>query len=196
MVHLLNIFVVIIFAIAYLPQLRTTSKTTSVEGVSTMFWYCVSVSTAISLYNLLLTGSGEWYVYLGQIINAGVAFILFVWINSKKLTSELTLLVAIGHVLLMYIVLAMFPLPLVQLLATIAIIVAYVDQINHFIKTKNAEGTNPLLYFFFALGLVLLLAIMILTNASFHIMITESANILLLLVCGVLSIKYRKRQGE
>jgi len=192
MVHLLNIFVVIIFAIAYLPQLRTTSKTTSVEGVSTMFWYCVSVSTAISLYNLLLTGSGEWYVYLGQIINAGVAFILFVWINNKKLTSELTLLVAIGHVLLMYIVLAMFPLPLVQLLATIAIIVAYVDQIKHFIKTKNAEGTNPLLYFFFALGLALLLGIMFLTNASFHIMITESANILLLLVCGVLSIKYRK----
>lgn len=192
MVHLLNIFVVIIFAIAYIPQLRTTSKTTSVEGVSTMFWYCVSVSTAISLYNLLLTGSGEWYVYLGQIINAGVAFILFVWINSKKLTSELTLLVVIGHVLLMYIVLAMFPLPLVQLLATIAIVVAYVDQIKHFIKTKNAEGTNPLLYFFFALGLVLLLVIMILTNASFHIMITESANIILLLVCGVLSIKYRK----
>uniref|UniRef100_UPI00066D0A21 PQ-loop domain-containing transporter n=1 Tax=Staphylococcus capitis TaxID=29388 RepID=UPI00066D0A21 len=131
------------------------------------------VSTAISLYNLLLTGTGEWYVYLGQIINAGVAFILFVWINNKKLTSELTLLVAIGHVLLMYIVLAMFPLPLVQLLATIAIIIAYVDQIKHFIKTKNAEGTNPLLYFFFALGLALLLVIMILTNASFHIMITE-----------------------
>lgn len=192
MVHLLNIFVVVIFAIAYIPQLRTTSKTTSVEGVSTMFWYCVSVSTAISLYNLLLTGSGEWYVYLGQIINAGVAFILFVWINNKKLTSELTLLVAIGHVLLMYIVLAMFPLPLVQLLATIAIIVAYVDQIKHFIKTKNAEGTNPLLYFFFALGLTLLLVIMILTNASFHIMITETVNIILLLVCGVLSIKYRK----
>ena len=190
--HLLNIFVVIIFAIAYLPQLRTTSKTTSVEGVSTLFWYCVSVSTAISLYNLLLTGSGEWYVYLGQIINAGVAFILFVWINNKKLTSELTLLVAIGHVLLMYIVLTLFPLPLVQLLATIAIIVAYVDQIKHFIKTKNAEGTNPLLYFFFALGLTLLLIIMILTNASFHIMITETANIILLLVCGVLSMKYRK----
>lgn len=192
MVHLLNIFVVVIFSIAYIPQLKTTYKTESVEGVSTMFWYCVSVSTAISLYNLLLTGSGEWYVYLGQIINAGVAFILFVWINNKKLTSELTLLVAIGHVLLMYIVLAMLPLPLVQLLATIAIIVAYVDQIKHFIKTKNAEGTNPLLYFFFALGLVLLLIIMILTNASFHIMITESANIILLLVCGVLSIKYRK----
>lgn len=192
MVHLLNIFVVVIFSIAYIPQLKTTYKTTSVEGVSTLFWYCVSVSTAISLYNLLLTGSGEWYVYLGQIINAGVAFILFVWINNKKLTSELTLLVAIGHVLLMYIVLTLFPLPLVQLLATIAIIVAYVDQIKHFVKTKNAEGTNPLLYFFFALGLTLLLAIMILTNASFHIMITESANILLLLICGVLSIKYRK----
>lgn len=192
MLHLLNTLVVIIFSIAYLPQLKTTYKTKSVEGVSTLFWYCISVSTGISLYNLLLTGTGDWLVYLGQIINATVAFVLFVWINKKKLTIEQSLLITVGHILTMYIALVVLPLPMNQLIATIAVIVAYVDQIKHFVKTKNAEGTNPLLYFFFALGLTLLLTIMFLTNASFHIMITEVVNITLLLVCGVLSTKYKK----
>lgn len=189
---ILNILVVIILTYAYVPQLRTTFSTKSVDGVSVMFWYFISVSTAISLYNLLLSGSGEWYIYLGQIINASIALILFIWINLKKLTLEQTMLITAGHILTLFIALEIFPLAMTQLLATFAILSAYLDQIKHFYKTKKADGTNPKLYFYFALGLTLLVIIMFLTHVSVHVIITELINIALLLICGIYSHKLLK----
>lgn len=189
---LLNIAVVIILTHAYVPQLRTTYKTKIAEGVSPLFWLLISLSTSYSLFNLLATGDATWYTYLGQIINATVALVLFIWITKLKYRWEVTVFVSLLYIFMNGYVYITFNLEVTQTIATIAIIIAYIDQVVHFIKSKNAEGTNPLLYFYFALGLSLLMIIMITTGASIHVIITEAVNISLLIVCGCLSKKYKQ----
>ncbi len=191
---LLNIAVTVIFVIAYVPQLKETYYAKTVKGVSLYFWLLVSLSTSYSLYNLLITGNAEWYVYLGQFINAIVAFILFVWVNKIKFGWGNASVYTLVYVLFNFSLHTLLNLELSQAVATIAIIAAYIDQLLHFYKTKSAEGTNPLLYFFFALGLSLLVVIMVLTQASIHVIITECFNITLLLVCGVWSIILKKER--
>lgn len=189
---LLNIAVVIILTHAYVPQLRTTYKTSSAEGVSPFFWILISLSTSYSLFNLLVTGDATWYMYLGQFINATVALVLFIWITKLKYRWEVTVFVSLLYIFMNGYVYITFNLEVTQTIATIAIIIAYIDQVVHFIKSKNAEGTNPLLYFYFALGLSLLMIIMIRTGASIHVIVTEAVNISLLIVCGCLSKKYKQ----
>jgi len=189
---LLNIAVVVILTHAYVPQLRTTYKTRTAEGVSPFFWLLISLSTSYSLFNILATGQSDWFTYLGQFINATVAFILFVWITKLKYRWEVTLFVTLLYVLINLYVHSVVTLELSQSIATIAIIAAYFDQILHFIKNKNSVGTNPLLYLYFALGLILLTTIMFMTSVSIYVIITELVNITLLLICGILSKKYQQ----
>ena len=189
---LLNIAVVVILTHAYVPQLRTTYKTRTAEGVSPFFWLLISLSTSYSLFNILATGQADWFTYLGQFINATVALVLFIWITKLKYRWEVTVFVSLLYIFMNGYVYITFNLEVTQTIATIAIIIAYIDQVVHFIKSKNAEGTNPLLYFYFALGLSLLMIIMITTGASIHVIITEAVNISLLIVCGCLSKKYKQ----
>lgn len=189
---LLNIAVVIILTHAYVPQLRTTYKTKTAEGVSPFFWLLISLSTSYSLFNILATGQADWFTYLGQFINATVAFILFVWITKLKYRWEVTLFVILFYVFINLYVHSMVTLELSQSIATIAIIAAYFDQILHFIKNKNSVGTNPLLYLYFALGLILLTIIMFMTSVTIYVIVTELVNITLLLICGDLSKKYQQ----
>ncbi|QSN68531.1 hypothetical protein JTZ62_05070 [Mammaliicoccus sciuri] len=189
---LLNIAVVIILTHAYVPQLRTTYKTRTAEGVSPLFWLLISLSTSYSLFNILATGQADWFTYLGQFINATVAFILFVWITKLKYRWEVTLFVTLLYVFMNLYVHNVVTLELSQSIATIAIIAAYFDQILHFIKNKNAVGTNPLLYLYFALGLILLTIIMFMTSVTIYVIVTELVNITLLLICGALSKKYQQ----
>lgn len=193
--HIVSLFsyiVPIMFLIAYAPQLFTTYKTKNATGVSSLFWFLVSLSTAYSLFNILKTGDGTWFTYFGQFINAGVAYILVFWTNKIK-TGYLnaiaitTIYTVIGSCLFILV-----NLEVSQTIATIAIVLAYIDQIIHFIKKKDSQGTNPLLYLFFSLGLCMLVVTMLLTNVTHQAVFTECANILLLLVCSLLSRKYSK----
>lgn len=184
---ILNIVALIILAHAYVPQLKTTFRTKATEGVSPFFWLLISLSTSYSLFNLLATGNAEWYSYLGQFLNAGVAFILFIWLTKLKHSGIITVCMTLLYILLNYNIYNMFVLEVTQTIATIAIILAYIDQIVHFIRTKRADGTNPFLYYYFALGLSVLVSIMFMTDVSFHVILTELVNIVLLLVCGIMS---------
>lgn len=184
---ILNILALVILTHAYVPQLKTTFKTRATEGVSIFFWLLISLSTSYSLFNLLATGNAEWYTYLAQFINAGVALLLFVWITGLRVRWELTLFITLLYIFLNVYAYQSLPLVVTQTVATIAVILAYVDQIAHFIRTKRADGTNPFLYYYFALGLSVLLSIMFMTDVSMHVIVTELVNITLLLVCGIMS---------
>lgn len=189
---ILNIAALIILAHAYVPQLKTTYKTRSVEGVSLFFWVLISLSTSYSLFNLLATGNAEWYTYLAQFINAGIAFLLFIWITRLRFQWEITLLIVLFYVFGNAYIYQTLPLEITQSIASIAVVLAYIDQIAHFMRTKNADGTNPYLYYYFALGLTLLVTIMFMTEVSFHVIATELINIILLGVCGIMSQKLEK----
>ena len=84
----LNLLVVLIFATAYYNQLKSIFYSKNLTGISSMFWYLVSFSTLFSLLNVLRTGNAEWYIYLGQFINAGVALIIVIWINFRRLETN------------------------------------------------------------------------------------------------------------
>ena len=176
----LNLLVVLIFVTAYYNQLKSIFYSKNLTGISSMFWYLVSFSTLFSLLNVLRTGNAEWYIYLGQFINAGVALIIVIWLNFKRLEK----LVIFSHL----------SLEVSQTVATVSIVLAYIDQIIHFIRKKTSEGANPLLYLFFAIGLSLLVTIFSLTGVSIHIIITEVANICLLLTCFILAKVYSKNK--
>lgn len=188
----LNIAIIAIFTLAYVPQLKTTATTKSTDGVSPFFWALVSLSTSYSLYNVIATGNAEWYVYVGQIINAGIAVLLFAWITGLRYRLVPTLLIVTVYAVINFAVHQAVSLETSQSIATAAIILAYVDQLAHFIRKRNAEGTNPKLYFMFAQGLALLTVVMAVTDVSIHVIITELVNITLLLICGVLSHRLQK----
>lgn len=184
----LNIVLLILLTAAFLPQSVALFKTKVADGVSPFFWPLISLPTAYSLFNLLASGNGEWYVYLGQILNAGMSFILFarvLYIRHGMSVKGVSLLIA--YMAINGTVYCLTSLEVSQSIATAAIVAAYVWQIIHFARKRTADGTKPSLYFLFAAGLALLVVIMVLTNASIYVIITEVVNIILLLICGTMS---------
>ncbi|MDT0700330.1 PQ-loop domain-containing transporter [Staphylococcus chromogenes] len=193
----LNIAVVIIFAVAYIPQILTTFKANKSDGVSPMFWFLVGFSTLISLFNLLETGEAPWYVYMGQFINTTIAVCFALWFNylENKKSGLILYLCPLLYVILIYSLIFHNIVYLSQIFASIWIVLAYMFQIKHFIKAKTSAGVNPLLFLLFAIGITLLTIIMYLTNASLHIIITEIINVVLLLTCFILTIYYNKQNN-
>ncbi|MDY3698781.1 MAG: PQ-loop domain-containing transporter [Staphylococcus hyicus] len=194
-VNYLNVAVVIIFAIAYIPQIITTFKTTVSNGVSLLFWFYVGASTLTSLFNLLETGEAPWYVYMGQFINTFIALCFALWFNylHNRERSILMYLLPLTYVILVYVLVFYNDVYISQIFASIWIIMAYIFQIKHFVKVKSSEGVNPSLFILFAAGITLLTITMYLTNASMFIIITEIINVILLLACFALTIYYSKK---
>ena len=172
----LNLLVVLIFATAYYNQLKSIFYSKNLTGISSMFWYLVSFSTLFSLLNVLRTGNAEWYIYLGQFINAGVALIIVIWLNFKRLEKPIAVIFSLLYILLALVIFSHLSLEVSQTVATVSIVLAYIDQIIHFIRKKS-----------------LLVTIFSLTGVSIHIIITEVANICLLLTCFVLAKVYSKK---
>ncbi|EKI4464089.1 hypothetical protein PCV68_001068 [Staphylococcus pseudintermedius] len=192
--HMLNILVVAIFMIGYLPQVYTTIKCKQHKGVSTSFWYYVAVSTSITLHNMIVTGEAEWYMYMGQIVNALFAVIFFVYFNhmrNKHYKARYIAFVA-AYLLVTPMATNLLDVSHSQIVASVAIVAAYVSQLKHFYINKTSEGTNPLLYGLFATGILVLILVLLLTGASTHVIITESINVGLLLVCYVAAVIYKK----
>lgn len=184
----LNLVLLTLLTAAFLPQSVALFKTKVADGVSPFFWLLISLSTSYSLFNLLSSGNGEWYSYLGQIINAGMSFIILarvLYIRYGVSVKGLAFLIA--YMVVNGTVYYFTSLEVSQSIATAAIVAAYVDQLIHFARKRTADGTKPSLYFLFAAGLALLVVIMVLTNASIYVVITEVVNIILLLICGTMS---------
>lgn len=194
--HMLNILVVLIFIIGYLPQIYTTLKYKTNRGVSTSFWFYIATATSITLRNIIETGEAEWYMYMGQIVNTSFACMFFLYFNHAHNKNNKTKYVLF---ILTYLVVVPFITNNVgvshsQALASLAIILAYLSQLKHFYKVKTSEGTNPLLYGLFAVGLLDLILLLLLTGASPHTVITESVNVALLFICYVVAVYYRPKE--
>ena len=86
------------------------------------------------------------------------------------------------------------PYDIIQNVSTVMILVAYMIQIFKFKKLETSAGTDVLLYLLFALGMTILLTQMILTHVPNTVIVTETTNIILLLTCAFLSVKYKNKQ--
>lgn len=187
---LLNILSSLILIIAYVPQITELRKTKNADGVSNLFWVFISLSTSYSLFNLFVTDA-HYYVMITQFFNAVIAF--YVLQKVLKLKSKDWLPYLLFYIVVNLVLYLSFPIEITQNIATIAIVLAYLDQVYHFVKNKDATGTNPIMYLLFSTALILLTISMSISGVHIFIVITEFTNSVLLLVCLILSIVYRRK---
>lgn len=180
----------ILYIVGYFPGARAMYKDKSVEGVSQFFWEFVLTTVSFSFYTLVITSADMLnLVVVGG--NMVLALVMLTWKNILR-HSYLGILYTILYVvanLIIYFVLGL-PLAVLQTIATIAIVLAYIDQIIRFITRKTSKGTSPYLYLILGLAILFLVLNLIMTNAYTHVIITELANMILILICFSLSIKY------
>lgn len=187
---LLNILSSFILIVAYVPQITELRKTKNADGVSNLFWVSISLSTSYSLFNLFVTDT-HYYVMITQFFNAAIAF--YVLQKVLRLKSSDWLPWVLFYIVINLLLYLSFPVEITQNIATIAIVLAYLDQIYHFVKNKDATGTNPIMYLLFSTALILLTISMSISGVNVFIIITEVTNSVLLLICLILSIIYRKK---
>lgn len=181
----------VILVIGYFPQLKTLYKSSSIKGVSLLFWFLVSMSVKITLYNLLIHDS-VWYVSIPQLLNALIAVIILVWVAYKKKGFLFSLLTLFVYIITAYLF-TVFNSDFSQHVATAFIVMAYIIQIVYLLKLKTSEGVNPFLFIFIGLAL-LIMAINIYTMTNYPLAAsTEIANMILVITIVFIVYKYKKK---
>lgn len=181
----------VILVIGYFPQLKTLYKSSSIKGVSLLFWFLVSMSVKITLYNLLIHDS-VWYVSIPQLLNALIAIIILVWVAYKKKGFLFSLLTLFVYIITAYLF-TVFNSDFSQHVATAFIVMAYIIQIVYLLKLKTSEGVNPFLFIFIGLAL-LIMAINIYTMTNYPLAAsTEIANMILVITIVFIVYKYKKK---
>lgn len=191
LVYILTIVASIGLMIAYIPQITELRKVKNANGISHMFWVFISLSTSYSMFNLYATFANP-FVLFAQTVNSIAAYLILIKVASLKYSSLKAILFVSIYTSLNFIVYMFLSVEVTQTIASIAIVLAYIDQITYFIKNKNSTGTNPVMYLIFSISILLIATSMILSNAHSYIIATELINATLLAICLVLSIKYKK----
>lgn len=193
MEFIVGLLVSIIFIVAYGTQIKTLFKSKDLSGVSLWFWVFIVTPVTFTFIHLVSSGA-EWHISIPQLINAvlGLFILSFVSLMSKNLLKVLLFWVMMVIIILSPTIFSI-PYDIVQNVSTTMIIIAYIVQIVKFKKLETSAGTDLFLYLFFALGMSILLAQMIITHVPLTVIVTESSNILLLLVCASLNLKYKQK---
>lgn len=181
--------------IAYIPQTTELIKVKNADGISHFFWVFISLSTSYSMFNLYVTFA-HGFILFAQTINAVAAFLILIRVASLKYNNLKSILFISIYTTLNFIFYILGTVELAQTIASIAIVLAYIDQIIYFIKNKKSTGTNPLMYLIFSLSILMLAVSMILSETHLYITTTELINAVLLSVCLLLSIKYKNKSVE
>lgn len=191
---IVGLLVSIIFTLAYGAQIRTLFQSKDLSGVSLWFWVFIATPVTFTFIHLVSSGA-DWHVSIPQLINAvlGLFILSFVSFMSKNLLKVLLFWLMMIVIILSPTVFSI-PYNIIQNVSTVMILVAYMIQIFKFKKLETSAGTDVLLYLFFALGMTILLTQMILTHVPNTVIVTETTNIILLLTCAFLSVKYKNKQ--
>ncbi|BCG66332.1 hypothetical protein [Staphylococcus phage vB_SsapH-Golestan101-M] len=181
----------ILYIVGYLPGLRAMYIDKSVEGVSQFFWELVLTTVSFSFYTLIVTGADIVNIVVVG-CNMFLALVMLAWKNMLRY-QETGVLYTMLYIVINLMVYFTFGIPLhvLQSIATLTIILAYVDQIIRFAVRKTAVGTRPLLYFILGMAILFLILNLILTHAYIHVIITEAVNLVLIMICFFMCMKYR-----
>lgn len=192
----LSLAIPIIFTFAYIPQTRELFSVKTATGVSPLFWAFIALSTTLSAFNAVTTGSGDASAYYGAIYNASMALILFDRVLTlrygKTFFTGSYFVVALTIIYVLHIVL---DIQYSQIMATVSVVAAYVAKLRHFAVKRTAEGIKPSLYFLFAFGLTLLTYVMAITDVSIYVIMTEIVNVILLLICSTVSTILKRKEA-
>ena len=183
----------IFYILGYLPGLKAFIKEKTDKGVGNYFWEFIVISVGISFITLIVT-SGDLFNLIVVGINLLLAILMLIWKNSIShgvLIGTCFTVVFLVFGILIYLFLGI-PINVLQTVATIAIILAYVNQITHFFIFKTAKGVSKNMYLVIGLGILLLLVSMIINGIYLHVLITELVNLILIVICYVLTILYAR----
>lgn len=190
-VYILTIVASIGLMAAYIPQITELRKVKKADGISHVFWVFISLSTSYSMFNLYVTFAHP-FVLFAQTINAVAAYLILIKVASLKYNNLKAIMFVSIYTTLNFVIYMLAGVEFTQTISSIAIVIAYIDQIIYFIKNKNSTGTNPIMYLIFSISILLIATSMILSNAHSYIIATELINATLLSICLALSIKYKK----
>lgn len=192
---ILGVVVGFIFILAYFPQLKSLYKTKKIEGVSTVFWMLIALSTAITASNLW-EAHAVWYVFVPQYINSTIAVIILLWVAYKKHDGYGLWIVLMAYAFLISIFAAHVNNETIQHWASVFIMMAYIEQIIHMIVKKTSQGINYLLYVGFATGLAVMIVNIITTGAPISAAITEGVNIIMMVIAIIVTIYLNKKNKK
>ncbi|WBF47992.1 hypothetical protein SSP49_167 [Staphylococcus phage SSP49] len=180
--HILSILYAILVTVGYIPALVGLIKDKNVKGVDSYFWFYIVVTVSISLTSLFVT-----HAPLFQIISVSINLLLGIicFIIYLFRTTEVSILEMVMFIIVIYIgySVANYSVEYGQIMATISIIVAYLSQINKFYKTKSTNGTSKYLFLIIGIALACLIISMLITNTTPHVIYTEVANFILIMIC-------------
>jgi|GEM_PF-2590424 ORF061 len=181
----------VLVIVGYIPALISLIKDKSLNGVSSSFWYLISITVGISFYNIILTGGTRFQV-ISLFLNFFLGVICLLVLNYRKFKFH-GIIYTIMFLLALYLFLGLLTsIEITQTVASVSIVLAYVGQIYKFVKSKSSSGTNKWLYLLIGVGLLSLITSMVLTDVSNHIIITELINFILILICYFMSNYYYK----
>lgn len=187
----------------YAPQIIKLHRTLVPTGISLLFWTMIGTGCTTILINMILQGT-SFPVVATQALNAlGAWYTLGLVIYCKKLRGE-TLNIN-GKILLIYLLIIIFflydflhsPISLVgnhlQIVGTVALLTAYLPQIFHLNKVKDATGISRWLFIVLGSGLLLVTVNMFITGTDLGIIATEIVNIALIMVQYGMTVYYQSR---
>ncbi|MCY9056144.1 PQ-loop domain-containing transporter [Bacillus spizizenii] len=187
----------------YAPQIIKLHRTLVPTGISLLFWTMIGTGCTTILINMILQGT-SFPVVATQALNAlGAWYTLGLVIYCKKLRGES--LNVNDKILLVYLLIIIFflydflhnPISLVgnhlQIVGTVALLTAYLPQIFHLNKVKDATGISRWLFIVLGSGLLLVTVNMFITGTNLGIIATELVNIALIMVQYGMTVYYQNR---
>jgi uncharacterized protein with PQ loop repeat len=188
----------------YAPQIIKSHRTKIPTGISLLFWTMISVGCTSIFVNMVIQHA-PFEVKLTQSLNAFLAwYTLFLVMYCKKLHNEPIkpnkAIVVIAVLITVFMTHQIQTVPLKQVgyefqaLGTICLLTAYLPQITHLLRVKDATGISRWLFVVLGSGLLLITVNMIITKTSIEIIITEFVNIALIFVQFGLTVYYQNKK--
>lgn len=190
----------------YAPQIVKLHRTLIPTGISILFWTMIGIGCTGILINMIAQDT-SLPVIITQSLNAiGAWYTLGLVIYCKKLRKEKLNIhhsikwFALAIVIVMLHAYQNMPLQqfgyIAQSVATFALLTAYIPQIIHLYRVKDATGISRWLFLVLGSGLLLVTVNMIITGTSKEIIIVEFVNIALILVQYFLTVYYQNKKEK
>lgn len=189
----------------YFPQIFKLHKTKNPTGISVLFWLMIATGCTLIFANMNIKDV-SLEIQFTQALNA-----LFAWYTlaiviyfkrkrseeikiHKDVTGAMLFLTAfsIGYIHSNDISLIEIGEAL-QIFGTVALLVAYLPQIFHLYKVKDATGLSKWLFIVLGSGLLCVTLNMVITQTSIGIILTELVNISLIFVLYIMTGYYQSK---
>ncbi|WP_324655136.1 PQ-loop domain-containing transporter [Bacillus paranthracis] len=188
----------------YAPQIVKLHKTRIPTGISLLFWTMIGTGCTTILVNMIIHHTSI-EVIITQALNAiGAWYTLGLVIYCKKLKGEA--IKVNKYIVIVYLALAfsiVYDLRVneltvvgdhIQLVGSIALLTAYLPQIFHLNRVKDATGISRWLFIVLGTGLLAVTGNMIITGTNVWIIATEFLNIALIFVQFGMTVYYQNKK--